>query len=83
MTEFRARIDEFLERSRVRQVIIGVIIFNAIILGMETSKGLMADYGDLILAIDRACLAFFVAEIALKLFARGGGFSAMAGASSI
>ena len=74
MTEFRARIDEFLERSRVRQVIIGVIIFNAIILGMETSKGLMADYGDLILAIDRACLAFFVAEIALKLFARGGRF---------
>ncbi|MBZ8118374.1 ion transporter [Roseovarius sp. LXJ103] len=74
MTGLRARIDEFLERPRVRQVIIGVIIFNAIILGMETSKGLMASHGALILAIDRACLAFFVAEIALKLFARGGRF---------
>ncbi len=54
--------------------IIGVIIFNAIILGLETSPAAMAQAGDLILALDAACLAFFVVEILLKLFAYGGRF---------
>ncbi len=54
--------------------IIGVIIFNAIILGLETSPVTMAQAGDLILALDAACLAFFVVEILLKLFAYGGRF---------
>ncbi|MFX0543096.1 ion transporter [Roseovarius sp. S4756] len=70
----RARLDAFLSRAVVRQVIIGVIIFNAIILGMETSTSLMAQFGVLIVALDTACLAFFVTEIALKLYARGGRF---------
>jgi len=51
-----------------------VIIFNAIILGMETSDDLMAQAGWLILALDRLCLTIFVAEIAAKMFARGGRF---------
>ena len=70
----RERLDVFLERDWVRQVIIGVIIFNAIILGMETSPTIMAGFGPLIIALDTACLAFFVVEIALKLYARGGRF---------
>ncbi|MEX1235696.1 MAG: ion transporter [Roseovarius sp.] len=70
----RAKLDAFLSRAAVRQVIIGVIIFNAIILGMETSDPIMSQFGSAIVALDRACLAFFVAEIALKLYARGGRF---------
>ncbi len=54
--------------------IIGVIIFNAVILGLETSPAAMAQAGGLILALDAACLAFFVVEILLKLFAYGGRF---------
>jgi voltage-gated sodium channel len=46
-------------------------VFNAIILGMETSDTLMANWGPLILALDRACLSIFVIEIALKLLALG------------
>jgi voltage-gated sodium channel len=68
---FRAQLDAFLERAWVRNTIIGVILFNAIILGMETSESLMADWGTLILSLDRLCLSVFVAEIGAKLIARG------------
>jgi voltage-gated sodium channel len=68
---FRSRLADWLERPQVRYTIIGVIVFNAIILGMETSDTLMANWGPLILALDRACLSIFVIEIALKLLALG------------
>jgi len=68
---FRTRLADWLDRPQVRNTIIGVIVFNAIILGMETSDTLMASWGPMILALDRACLAIFVIEIALKLVAHG------------
>ncbi|MCU4652392.1 ion transporter [Roseibacterium sp. SDUM158016] len=68
---FRTRLAEWLERPQVRYTIIGVIVFNAVVLGMETSDTLMARWGSLIYALDRACLAVFVVEIALKLVALG------------
>jgi voltage-gated sodium channel len=71
---FRTRLAEWLDRPQVRNTIIGVIVFNAIILGMETSDTVMASFGPLILALDRACLAIFVVEIVLKLVAHGGRF---------
>lgn len=66
----RARLDAFLTQAAVRQVIMGVIIFNAVLLGMETSGTLMARFAGLIVALDTACLVFFVVEMALKLYAR-------------
>ncbi len=68
---FRARLAEWLDRPAVRNTIIGVILFNAVILGMETSPAIMAAAGPLIIALDRACLTIFVIEIALKLIALG------------
>jgi voltage-gated sodium channel len=68
---FRARLAEWLDRPAVRNTIIGVILFNAVILGMETSVGIMEAAGPLIVALDRACLTIFVIEIALKLIALG------------
>ncbi|MEM8581728.1 MAG: ion transporter [Pseudomonadota bacterium] len=50
---------------------IGVIIFNAILLGMETSPALMEVWGPLIVSLDQACLAIFVVELSIKLFAFG------------
>jgi voltage-gated sodium channel len=70
----RAKIEAWLDRPVVRNVIIGVILFNAVILGLETSAEVMAQAGPLILALDRICLAVFVAELALKLYALGGRF---------
>ena len=74
MNAFRQKLAAFLERPAVRQVIIGVIVFNAILLGLETSDTVMSRFGGLIVALDVACLAFFVAEIAAKLVARGARF---------
>jgi voltage-gated sodium channel len=68
---FRARLAEWLDRPIVRNTIVGVILFNAVILGMETSPRIMATAGPLILALDTACLAIFVIEIVLKLIALG------------
>jgi voltage-gated sodium channel len=66
---FRDRLTALLERSAVRNFIIGVIILNAVVLGMETSTVVMESYGTVILAIDRICLAIFVAELLAKLVA--------------
>ena len=68
---FRAKLADWLETPKVRFTIIGVIIFNAIVLGLETSPTIMAAAGPLITALDWACLSIFVLEIALKLIAHG------------
>lgn len=67
----RARLDALVHGRLVQQVLTGVILFNAVILGLETSGVVMARFGPLILALDAACLAIFVAEIGTKLAARG------------
>ena len=65
----RTRLKEFLDRPVVRNTILGVILFNAILLGMETSQTLMDRWGTVIRLLDKACLAVFVVEIGLKLAA--------------
>ena len=70
----RQKTAAFLDTPWVLNVIVAVIVFNAIVLGMETSKSLMASAGDLILFLDRVCLTIFVIELAAKLFAHSGRF---------
>lgn len=67
----RARLADWLDKPVVRNSIIAVILFNAVILGMETSPTIMNVAGGLILTLDTICLAIFVVEIALKLIAHG------------
>jgi voltage-gated sodium channel len=71
---FRQSLDAWLDRPAVGNTIIAVILFNAVLLGLETSAEVMARAGTLILALDKLCLAVFVAEIAAKITARGGRF---------
>ncbi|WP_018304630.1 ion transporter [Wenxinia marina] len=59
------------ESPRFTRFIIAVILFNAVILGLETSDAVMALAGGPILALDRLCLAIFTVEIAAKLVAWG------------
>ncbi|NSX53556.1 ion transporter [Parasulfitobacter algicola] len=68
---FRTRLADWLQSPLVTNTIIGVILFNAVILGLETSKPLMDQFGDVILMLDKICLAVFVVEIVLKLIAHG------------
>jgi len=71
---FRGRLADWLDTPQVRNTIITVIVFNAIVLGLETSDTLMASWGPLILTLDRLCLLIFVFEIAAKMVAHGGRF---------
>ena len=64
----------WLDKPITGTVIMGVIIFNAIVLGLETSKTVMANFGGLIQWLDKICLAIFVAELLAKLIAYRGRF---------
>ncbi|MEX3314929.1 ion transporter [Sulfitobacter sp. PS-8MA] len=70
-TSARRRVARIVESTAVQNFILAVILFNAVILGLETSDAVMAQAGPLILVLDRICLAIFVVEIALKLYGRG------------
>ena len=66
----RNRINAFVDSHRFQNAIFVIIVFNAIILGLETSQWAMSKAGTLISLLDNACLAIFVFEITLKLYAR-------------
>lgn len=65
----RERIKTFVEKNRFQNFIIGLIVFNSITIGLETSQQIMSGIGDTLLLIDKIILAIFVGEIGLKLFA--------------
>jgi len=70
----REQVGTWIESDRVQGLIIGLIVLNAIILGLETSQSAMEGFGGLLHALDHGLLAVFVVEIGLKLYARGLGF---------
>ena len=67
----RTQLKEFLDKPFTSNFITWVIVFNAIILGLETSASAMARFGPLISLLDSLCLSIFVAELAAKLIAYG------------
>lgn len=71
---FRQRLAAWLDTLRFRNTIMAVILFNAMLLGLETSDHAMALAERAIVALDMLCLAVFVVEIVLKLLATGGRF---------
>ena len=70
----RQRIADTLDRPVTRNFITAVVLFNAVVLGLETSDVAMAVAGPLIVFLDVLCLSIFVVEIMLKIFARGVSF---------
>jgi len=57
------------ESGRFQKIIIALILINAVILGLETSKSVMAAVGGLLHTLDKIILSVFVIEILIKLFA--------------
>jgi len=57
-----------LDNPRTEWFITGVIVFNAITLGLETSKTAMDAYGPVLLTIDAIVLAIFVVELSARIF---------------
>ncbi|MGI9381761.1 MAG: ion transporter [Methyloligellaceae bacterium] len=67
----RARIEPILCSPRFERFITGLIVLNAITLGLETSKSTMAAAGTWLHLADRIILAIFVVEIAARLLVKG------------
>ncbi|WP_386624897.1 ion transporter [Sulfitobacter geojensis] len=64
----RQKIQTLLESGPFGSFIMGVIIFNAALLGLETSQRAVDAFGPLMLALDTLCLAIFVIELLLKMY---------------
>lgn len=64
---WRERLARWVESGKVQKFIIAVILINGLILGLETSPGIMDRVGPLLVFLDKLCLGIFLVEIALKL----------------
>lgn len=67
-TGLRAALHRLIEQPWFNRFILTLILLNALILGMETSATLMAQYGPLLLTLDKIMLAVFVLELLLRIF---------------
>ena len=67
----RTRLKTLVEAPWFTRSIMALIIINAMILGMETYPGIMAEYGAALKAIDHVILWIFVIELGLRLAAHG------------
>ncbi len=65
----RERVRRWIEQPGFQTTIIVLIVVNAAILGLETWPAAMDKAGVLLKVVDRAILAVFVVEIALRLYA--------------
>ncbi|MBK1662187.1 ion transporter [Paracraurococcus ruber] len=70
----RARIARLVLSQPFQRLVTGLILLNAVTLGLETSGSIMAAYGDLLHAVDAALLLVFTAELALRIYAFRGRF---------
>jgi voltage-gated sodium channel len=68
---FRDRAVRLVQHDRTQRLIVALIVVNALTLGLETWPAAMRAAGPFLYALDRAILAVFVAELALKLYAYG------------
>jgi len=59
------------ESTWFQRFIIGVILFNAVLIGVDTYPNMHSQYGVLINSLDAVCLAIFILEIIVKLIACG------------
>lgn len=64
---WRIRVAAWVESPRIQAFIVGLILLNAAILGLETSPAIMAQHGAWLKIADKTCLAIFCVELVLKL----------------
>lgn len=74
-SSIRLRAGEWIESSPVQYFIVGLIVINAVILGLETSTEVMGSaFAKWLILADQIILAVFVFEILTKLYAHGTDF---------
>ena len=64
----RSKLQSIIETKAWNYAIISVILFNSVLLGLNTSTEIKANFGGLLNALDMLCLVIFTAELALRLF---------------
>ncbi len=67
VARWRLRVAAWVESPSIQAFIVGLILLNAAILGLETSPEIMARHGVWLKIADKICLALFCLELALKL----------------
>jgi voltage-gated sodium channel len=72
--DMRARVARLASSALFQRVVIGLILFNALTLGLETSESLMAAHGGLLHAVDAVLLWLFTLELGLRIYAFRGRF---------
>ncbi len=72
--DFKARLGSFVDGRRAEVFITTVILANAVVLGLETSRAIMDRWGDLLRLADQVMLAIFVLELAAKAYVHRSGF---------
>lgn len=70
----RQRLRQFITARGVQNIILVLIIVNAISLGLETSPRVMGSIGGFIGLLDSVILAIFVAEVVIRIFVHRGAF---------
>ena len=68
---FLARLRKLIDSRQWEICVTGLIILNAIVLGLFTSKTIMAASGGIITKIDEIILGIFVVEIVIRIIAHG------------
>ncbi len=70
----RADLMKLINHRYFQRFIIGLILFNAVTLGMETSQSIMAKHGELLHRIDMTVLGIFIVELVIRMIAMGRSF---------
>jgi len=70
-TPLRTRLGQWIAQPRIEKILIGLILINAVILGLETYPSMMDRYGTILKTIDAMILSVFVVEISMRIFAHG------------
>lgn len=69
-----SRLQTLIEHRYVQNLIVVLILINAVLLGLETSPAVMNQTGTMILLIDQIILTLFVVEIAVRIYVYRFGF---------
>lgn len=67
----RVQIERLVSSGRFQALVVGVIVANALTLGLQTYPGIRREFGDVLNTLDSAFLGFFCVEIGLRIAAYG------------
>jgi voltage-gated sodium channel len=65
------RLRRLVDSNAFTTFILGVIIANAVVLGLQTYEAVEAEYADMLDTINAVCVGIFVAELALRIASYG------------